>query len=103
MEIATLKQLKKALNKIPDKELAHMGVGIDPEAVRDYITLLYWGDKDPYLEYCRIENKYPVLADISNYIEALGMEQKKYDELDEGFDMDERESPVSSKERVDEG
>jgi hypothetical protein len=92
MEIKSLKDLKIALSKIPEKELDLFGVSADPEG--GDVKLLCWDyEKDPYEKWEEIEEKYPEINDIDNWIRAIIQFENKY-KKSEG---DEVEEMISSK------
>lgn len=79
--IRTLKDLKDALNKLPDDRLEFFGVGINFEGEDEYPVLLAMDANNDYFYevYTEMFNKYPEIKEISDWIEAIG---KLHIELD---------------------
>ena len=97
MKIENLKDLKKALNKIPDKDLETLGWGWWDETEK--IDLCDWSDnaEEHYIE-C-IE-KYPILKDVEALVKNIqNATIKTYEQ--ETDDIAEMDSPISSEDKID--
>jgi len=78
----TLRDIKEALNKIPDNILERcvLGLGEDSEEIMGLICLD--SDTSGQLTYCEVFEKYPELIKLSNLIENMRHAQKIIDEQD---------------------
>ena len=93
MEIKKLKDLKEALNDIPNDILDDFGAGVFED---EHIELLYWGDEaeEKYSKYIK---QYPVLEDIGKWIENIAMSQEKFINEDELV----TDEPISSEDKIE--
>jgi hypothetical protein len=90
MKIQTLKDLKEALNEIPNKVLNDFGFGVDSETEK--VRLLCYAE-DAEEEFIKNVNEYPSLQDINNFVNKIFKVQNEIDndaeKLDEYSEMDE--------------
>lgn len=76
MEIRTLKDLKEALLKVPDKDLENFGAGINGFEPSKYVALLSWGDEEEFEKYWEEVGK--KLDDVEKWIKNISKLQHKY-------------------------
>ena len=92
MKIATLKDVKLALKNIPEKVLENFGVGL----TEDGVCLACWDTEgDPMEKYQESETKYPVIKDLSNWIEAI-IKFEKFTDKNGDHDTFGYEEPLST-------
>ena len=93
MEIKNLKDMKSALKDIPDNILEMFGTG---ESEDGDIGLMCWDSEgDPIESYTNNTEKYPLILDVSRWIEAI-LKFSKYCKEHPDNDTIGYEEPVSS-------
>lgn len=102
MKIETLKDLKIALKDIPDDVLSDFGAGVNSFEASDFVTLLCWGEEIEAMEnYVKQSKKYPQLNEISKWITNIAKEQEKKDDEGNWLEkVNERDAPISSKDKL---
>lgn len=101
MVVKSLKDLKLALQNIPDDELENFGVQVDPE--EKGVHLMCWDtDNDPVEKYSEIGSKYPIIFEIDSWIKAIVDQSENFDVdgvyedmiSSEDYGKDKKSSPI---------
>jgi len=83
MKIQTLKDLKIALQDVPDEILDEFGAGFSEEP---YVELLVYGDEEDFgSKWDNIHKNYPTVNDVNKWIQNISNVTKKI-ENDEHYD-----------------